>query len=114
MAKKGEIRLSHLTFTLILEEMLSGPCTAKGLAEHSGLGHRVICHLLKIMYAKKVVHVSGWDRDAIGRVGVKVYALGSGKDAKKPNKPRQEVNREYRNRAAQAPLKGTPFYGLTV
>lgn len=116
MAKKGEVRLSHLTFTLLLEEMLSGPCTAKALSEHTGMGHRVMCRLVRTMHAKKVVHVAGWEKDAIGRVAVKVWQLGHGRGAKKPNKPRAEVNRDYRARASRAEsmaaLVGTPFAGL--
>lgn len=110
MAK--QVRLNHLTFTLLLEELLSGPTTVPSLVEHCGMSHRYICQLLRTMHAKKVVHVSGWEKDSIGRVGVKVFALGAGKDAPRPRKPRAEVNRDYRMREARAPMAGTHFAGL--
>lgn len=112
MSEKKQVRLSHITFALLLEELMSGPCTAKHLSEHTGMGHRYMCYLLQTLYSKKLVHIASWEKDAIGRYGVRVFALGSGKDAKRQTKTRQAVNRDYRERAANAPLKGTPFYGL--
>lgn len=112
--KKPTVRASYLSFALLLEELLSGPSTAKALADHTGMGHRYMCRLLATLYSKKVIHISGWERDALGRAGVRVYALGQGKDAKKPLKTRQAINRDHRRKVSRDPLKGTPFYGLTA
>ena len=112
--RKEIVKLSYLTFALLLEELLSGPATAKALAEHTGMGHRYMCRLLKVLHSKRVIHISGWERDAIGRMAVRVYALGVSKDVKKPTKPRATINREYRAKAAGAFLTGTPFAGLTA
>lgn len=110
--KKPQIRLSYLTFAMLLEELMSGPCTAKHLSEHTGMGHRYMCRLIDALHTKRLVHVAGWDKDSLGRMAVKVYALGHGKDAPRKTKPREVVNREYRAKAARAPMLGTPFYGL--
>jgi DNA-binding transcriptional ArsR family regulator len=112
MERTKQVRLSHVTFALLLEELMSGPCTAKHLSEHTGMGHRYMCSLLRTLKAKGLVHIASWEKDSVGRYGVKVYALGYGRDAKRQVKPRQQVNREYRIKAAMAPMKGTPFYGL--
>jgi hypothetical protein len=110
--KKPQIRLSYLTFAMLLEEMMSGPCTARHLSEHTGMGHRYMCRLIDALHTKKLVHIAGWDKDSLGRSGVRVYALGAGKDAPRKTKPREEVNRAYRAKAAREPMRGTPFYGL--
>lgn len=108
-----QIRLSHLTFALLLEELLSGPSTVSALAEHSGMSHRYLCKVMKAMHGKKVVHISGWEKDSIGRQAqVRVYGLGPGRDKPRPIKTRQEVNEAYRRRAAKAEFVGTPFAGL--
>lgn len=115
--KKAQTRLSHDSFAAILEEFLSGPCTATALVQASGMTHRYVNKLLRTMKARKIVHVSGFEKDAIGRNGVKVYALGAGTDAKKErtNKPRAQVQREFRaRRRSRDLLQGTPFQGLPV
>jgi hypothetical protein len=112
--KKRQVRLSYDTFAMALEELVSGPCTAQQLTEVTGMGHRYVRRMLKAFKARKLVHISGYDKDAIGRISVTVFAFGPGKDAPRKGKPRAAVNREYRARASMAPLKGTPFYGLTV
>lgn len=110
--KADQIRLSYITFTLLLEELLSGPCTARSLSDHTGMGHRYMCRLLRTMHEKKVVHIAGWDKDSLGRNGVRVYGLGAGKDAKRVTKSKAECNRDYRRRASGSALAGTPFAGL--
>ncbi len=118
MRTKETVKCSYVTFALLLEELLSGPSTAKTLAEHTGMGHRYMCRLLRTLYDKGVIHVAGWERDAIGRMGVAVYALGHGKDAKKPLKSRTQIQRDWRKKNAAAPiastLAGTPWAGLPV
>jgi hypothetical protein len=109
---KSDVRVSHITFTLILEELLSGPCTARTLSEHSGMTHRSVLRLLRTMHAKKVAHIAGWERDSIGRFGIAAWGLGPGRDAPRINKPRTEVNRDFRANAARMALRGTAFQGL--
>lgn len=111
---KGQIRLSHLTFTLVLEELVSGPCTAQALADHSGMLPKTVRLLLRTMKAKKLVHIAGYDKDSKGRVNVMVYGWGPGRDAKRQPKPRAQVQRDYRARAAVSFLDGTPFASLGV
>lgn len=112
MTERKQVRLSHITFALVLEELMSGPCTAMHLAEHSGMGHRYVRRLLRTMREKKLAHIASWEKDSRGRQVVMVFALGHGRDAPRRTKSREAVNRDYRNKAAQAPLRGTPFYGL--
>jgi predicted ArsR family transcriptional regulator len=109
---KGQVRLSHLTFALVLEELVSGPTTAQALAEHSGMLPKTVRLLLRTMKAKKLVHIAAYDKDTLGRCNLTVYGFGPGRDAKRPTKPRAQVNREYRRRAAGSVLAGSPFAGL--
>lgn len=110
--KKRQTRLSRHSFAAVVGEMLAGPCTAQDLVRASGMTHRYILTMLRTMREKQVAHVSGWEKDAVGRIAVATWSLGAGKDAKRPTKARQEINRDYRASMQRRPLKGTPFYGL--
>lgn len=107
-------KLNADKFAALLDEFLSGPCTSTDLAEAAGMSPRYMNRLLRAMKKRGVIHVAAWGKDSIGRINIKVWALGHGKDARKPAKPREQVNREYRTRQGREALKGTPFYGLTV
>ena len=110
---KGQVPLSCITFALALEELIAGPSTAHSIAEHSGMNYRTACRLLRALHGKKLVHISDWDKDSLGRMGMRaVFSLGHGRDAKRAAKPREQVNRDYRNKVARAALAGTPFMGL--
>jgi hypothetical protein len=110
--RSKDVRVGYIAFALCLEELLSGPCTARALAEHSGLHYRTACRLLRTMHDKKVAHIAGWEKDSLGRCAVAAYGLGPGNDAKRTTKSREEVNRGFRSRRAAAPMNGTPFAGL--
>lgn len=114
---KTIVKLSRDSFAAILAELMSGPSTSIALADVSGMGHRYVNALMRTLHNKHVVHIAGWEKDSLGRQGMRtVWALGHGRDAKreKVTKPRAQVQRDYRERRQMAPLKGTPFYGLTV
>lgn len=95
---RSKTRMNALSFTLVVEELMSGPCTSDALAEASGLERKTIYLLLRTMYEHKVVHIASYEKDTIGRMARKVYGLGAGKDAKKPTKTGAEACREWRKR----------------
>lgn len=95
---RSKTRLNALSFTLVVEELLSGPCTVDALTEASGLERRTIYLLLRTMYEHKVVHIASYEKDALGRIGTRVYGLGEGKDAKKPTKTGAQACKEWRQR----------------
>jgi DNA-binding IclR family transcriptional regulator len=101
---KKQTKLNALMFAMLLEELLSGPCTAQALAEHTGMALITTQRTLRTMYRRGALHIGGWERDAAGRYTVRVFALGHGRDAKKPIKTRLQMNREYRARKSMSPL----------
>lgn len=98
---KPQNKVNALSLAIMLGEMLDGPFTVKSLMEVSGLGKTSLYRLLRTFHAKKVVHISDWEKDAAGRVCVPVYSLGVGKDAKRQTKSKQEVNLAYVRRKRQ-------------
>jgi hypothetical protein len=93
---KKQVKLNAVMFSIMLEDLLRGPCTAQEIADSSGMALLTTQKTLRAMYRRGVVHISGWELDAAGRCTVRVFALGEGKDARKPIKRRSELNRKYR------------------
>jgi hypothetical protein len=117
---KPQHKLNSLSLAIMVGEMVDGPFTVRSLMETSGLGRASVYRFMRTFHAKGVVHIGGWEKDAAGRVCVPVYTLGRGKDAKRPTKSKEQVNRDYAQRkrlrgATQgltAPLARNPFAGL--
>lgn len=93
---KKQVKLNAVMFSMMLEELLSGPCTAQTLAEYTGMYIQTVRKTLRAMHRRKVVHIAGWEKDTNGRHVIRVFGLGFGKDVKAPKKSRLEMNREYR------------------
>lgn len=81
---KYQIKLNAVMFTMMLEDLLSGPCTPQDLAEHTGMAVLTVQRTLRVMHRRGVVHIAAWGEDARGAMTLRVFALGHGKDAKKP------------------------------
>ena len=101
---KKQLKLNALMFAMMLEELLSGPCTAKSLAEHTGLSLITVHRTLRALYRRNVVHIASWENDAANRCNVRVFGLGHGRDARKPVKTKAQSNKAYRLKAARRPL----------
>jgi hypothetical protein len=113
--KKRQYRLSHESFASIIEEFLSGPATVESLERASGMTARYINKLLRALRARKMLHIASYEPDPLGRMQVKVWALGPGKDARPKLKTKAEIQRDTRaRRRSKDILQGTPFQGLPV
>lgn len=94
-------RLNAICFALAIEELVCGPCTKDQLMEATGLGRATILRLITALHRRGLIHVSGWDADSVGRLMIAVYSFGRGKDVKRPTKPREAINRSYRQKQAR-------------
>lgn len=101
---RSKVRLNALAFMLVVEELMSGPCTAQALCDHTGLEKKTMWLLLRTMQDHNVVHIAAWEKDSLGRVGVKVYGFGAGRNAKKPTKTGAQACKDWRERRKAAAL----------
>lgn len=111
---KKQVKLNGVMYAMLLEEMLSGPCTAQHLADYTGMATLTIQRLFRAMYQRGVIHIAGWERDCNGRYVIRVFGLGPGRDVKSPKKTKAEINRKHRERAAYKAMQPAtnPFAGL--
>jgi predicted ArsR family transcriptional regulator len=88
--------LNASAYAEFFEVLINGGGTAKDFTEESGLGANTVRKLLAVMKRKKLIHVSSWEKDTMGRHCVAAYSLGNKPDAKRPPwMPEQERRSSY-------------------
>lgn len=93
--RRVHVKLNAVMFTMMLEELMAGPCRAQDLADYTGMSMLTVQRTIRVMHRRKVIHIKAWEKDVRGAWTCKVYQLGEGKDAPKP-KPK--LSTEYESR----------------
>jgi hypothetical protein len=79
-----QTKLNAVMFSMLLEELMSGPATAQGIADYTGMSVLTVQRTLRVMHRRKVIHIAAWEEDVRGAWTLRVWALGEGRDARKP------------------------------
>lgn len=101
---KKPVRLGAMSMAKITRALLDGPCSVSELRMASGLSVNTLHEYMRALRKEGVVHISGWERDAMGRESLRVYKLGFGKDVARRKKSKAQIARECRARKQQAKL----------
>ena len=96
LAKRA--RISHITTATILRLFLDGPVSARDVVEATGLHLVTVYELLRVFRKEKVIHISAWDVDSMGRDAIAIFSVGQGKDAKRRALSRAQISSRYRER----------------
>lgn len=102
------VKVNQATYALALKELLDTPCTAHDIVEATGLHTVTAQSLMRTLKKYKVVHISAWDTDSLGRDATPVYKLGPGRNVKRRKKSaaeRQRQSREKKKMAAMIALR---------
>lgn len=110
---KEQVKLNAVMFSMMLEELMSGPCTAQHLADYTGMHILTVQRTLRPMYRRGVVHIAGWEKDPQGRWVIRVFGLGHGTDKKRPA-PKTRAQKRKEDRARRRVLQVTPFVGMSL
>jgi hypothetical protein len=112
---KYQTKLNAVMYAMMLEDLLEGPSTAQELADYTGMSILTVQRTLRVMHRRGVIHVAAWNEDMRGAWTLRSFALGRGKDAKKPppkTRAQYEQNRRDRLRtAAVGPMYGSLLVG---
>lgn len=93
------VKVNALSFGLMLQYLVEHPHTSfQELADHSGLHYITVGDWVRVWHKLKLVHISGWDPDSLGRPNVKLYSFGPGPDVKRMRKSDAQKARDYRIR----------------
>lgn len=81
---KLQVKLNAVMFSMLLEELMAGPAKAQDIADYSGMSVLTVQRTLRVMHRRKVIHVAGYEKDQRGAWTLRLFALGEGRDARKP------------------------------
>lgn len=98
------VRLGALSMAKITRALLDGPCSVNELKLVSGLNVSTLHEYMRALRKEGVVHICAWEKDATGRESLRVFKLGSGKDAPRAKKSKAQIARECRKRKQDAKL----------
>ena len=74
-------RVSHVVLAKAVGLLLQAPCTAREIAQETGLHQKTTYELLRAMSKYQAAHISAWREDSLGRESIAVFSLGRGEDA---------------------------------
>lgn len=97
-------KVNQDTYARIFKELLEGPITAHEAMEVSGIHRLTAYSLFKSLKKHKVVHISAWELDSMGRDAIAVYQLGAGKDKARRKMTPAERSRRYKAKKANLKL----------
>ena len=91
-------KVNQETYALVFKALLKEPQSLDSLEGLTGLHRVTLYRLFRTLKKHKVVHVSDWEQDRMGRDMFPVFTLGAGKDKPKFKMPRAEIARRYREK----------------
>lgn len=102
-------KVNQTTYTLIFKELLEGPLSAHEAAEISGIHVVTANSLFRCFKRHKVVYISSWETDRMGRDMIPIYEIGN-----KPDKKRRRQTNAERSATYKAKKKALEIVNLTT
>lgn len=100
-------KVNQETYALVFKELLNNPISAHEAAEVSGLHIITAQSLMRCLKKHKVVHISSWEKDRMGRDVTPVYSLGN-----KRNVPRERMTGAERQAVCRAKKRGLELVNM--
>jgi hypothetical protein len=92
-------RPNTLTYANTFERMSDGtPFSVEELVDVTGWHPVTVGRLVRALHRKRVLHVSAWLPDTLGRDSAPVYMLGNKRDKSRKTTPPKDRSRAYRAR----------------
>jgi DNA-binding transcriptional ArsR family regulator len=99
-------KVNQTSYALVIKRLLEDEASISDLEEASGLHRKTVEKLMRIFKEHKLVYVSDYLPDKMGRDSYKVYSWGKGKDKERyrqTGKERQRKCREMKRRVSLHP-----------
>jgi predicted ArsR family transcriptional regulator len=93
-------KVNQDTYARVLRMLMENPITAHEAAEETGMHLITAQSLMRALKKHKVVHVSGWEADSLGRDTTPIYKMGRGRD-----RPRHKFTASERQARCRAKKK---------
>lgn len=101
-------RLTQEKYARAIKELIALPCSAYDIAEVAEMHVLTAQTLLRTFKQHKLVHISAWDVDAMGRDVTPIYSFGPGRSVarrRKSGAERQRLSRAKKEMAAMVSLR---------
>ena len=94
--KPVKVRVNALSYAKLISCLYHRPCSQPYLAECTGLHIWTVRHYIRALYKEKMVHISSWLPDSMGRDAIAVFSFGPGIDKKRRVKATHERAYAYK------------------
>jgi hypothetical protein len=91
-------KVNQEVYALVFKAFLEGPCSITELEDISGMHRVTLQSLMRVLKRHKVVYISAWEKDRLGRDCSAVFTLGKGRNIPKQRKTPAERQADYRSR----------------
>lgn len=103
--RKNAVRVNAMAIAELIKGIQDECHTLYELSEMSGLSYITTLKYCNVFHKAKIIHICDWAPDIKGGHTLRVYAMGAGKDAKKPSPiSSKEACARYRARKKQQKL----------
>lgn len=94
--RKKQIKVGAIAYANMVKLMLDGELSIRELAEQTGLHPVTVGQYTREMHRLGACHICAWQPDTRDRDSIKIYKIGSGKDAKRRKLSAAERQRRHR------------------
>ena len=88
--------LTTTMFAKVVALLYKGDKSIQEMADELECSYIFVMHVCRALYDQKVVHITGWLPDDLGRNNIIIYKMGRGRDAIKKVKTTAEKSATYR------------------
>jgi predicted ArsR family transcriptional regulator len=104
MAK--QIKVNAMSYAKLIAEFQVGGHSVTELAEATGLAYTTVREHVVALHREKLIHISSYSRDAMGRENARVWAWGENEDAKRKPLSHNKRMARHRTKKKHAELLG--------
>lgn len=98
------MKLNAMHQARLIKLMLEGTYSCAELAAETGLHYVTVLLYARELHRAGAAHISMWESDTRGRQLVKIYKIGSGKDAKRRSMTAAERQKRHRQKLRNAKI----------
>ena len=106
------IKVNATAYAWLIKALRRGDMTLAELAEETGLHYLTVALYTRALHKVGAIHIADWAPDPLGRMALKVYKLGPGRDAKRRALSPAERSQRRRDKQAALNVIHRPGLGL--
>jgi hypothetical protein len=91
-------KINQESYAMIIKGLLTKPMTIDMMQELTGLHRNTLYELTRCFRKHKIIYISDWEQDRLGRDCFAVFSIGNKKDQPRYKMTAAERTRRYRER----------------